>query len=197
MLRKDSSIVKSLSVLFAGTALALLCWGSVSAQVAGPGWHNVKANPVTPTEAQAYYSKIQSVLKQQSATQQLQGPIAMPMAVAHQTNEIIELARALKYDPKLIYEYIHNHMDYVPYFGLLKGPTRTLLDRSGNDFDQASLMIELLRASGHTAQYAYGVMNIPNSSVDNKDLQHWTGVETGLLSLFLANVGMPQTANGS
>ena len=197
MLRKDSSIVKSLSVLFAGTALALLCWGSVSAQVAGPGWHNVKANPVTPTEAQAYYSKIQSVLKQQSATQQLQGPIAMPMAVAHQTNEIIELARALKYDPKLIYEYIHNHMDYVPYFGLLKGPTRTLLDRSGNDFDQASLMIELLRASGHTAQYAYGVMNIPNSSVDNKDLQHWTGVETGLLSLLFANGGMPHTANGS
>ncbi|WP_321413454.1 transglutaminase-like domain-containing protein [uncultured Desulfobacter sp.] len=77
------------------------------------------------------------------------------------TSEIVELARDLNHDPKLIYEYVRNHVDYVPYFGSLKGAAMTYFDGAGNDFDQASLMIALLRKSGYQAQYVYGRMLSP------------------------------------
>ena len=114
------------------------------------------------------------------------------------TDEIAALARALQHDPKLIYEYVCNHIDYVPYFGSLKGATLTLLELSGNDFDQASLMIALLRASGFTAQYVYGQMTIPSYNAgDNYDLQHWLGVDANysVISRVLASGGIPATVS--
>ncbi len=75
------------------------------------------------------------------------------------TPEIQELARGLQYDPLRIFDFVHNSIEYVPYAGALKGATRTLMDRSGNDCDQSSLLVALLRASGYTAQYVIGVMS--------------------------------------
>lgn len=113
------------------------------------------------------------------------------------TPEIKALARALKYDPHLIYEYMHNNIDYVPYFGSLKGANLTYLDGSGNDFDQASLMIALLRESGYTAQFYYGL-------VQHKleDIANWLGVDHNMEFVFtmLRNGGIPvlglDTING-
>ncbi len=36
-------------------------------------------------------------------------------------NEIVELARALDWNPDLIYEYIHNNIQAIPVYGSLKG----------------------------------------------------------------------------
>jgi transglutaminase-like putative cysteine protease len=89
------------------------------------------------------------------------------IASDYSSPEIQELARALRKDPKLIYDYVHNHIDYVPYFGSRKGATLTYLDGNGNDFDQASLMIALLKASDFSAQYIYGTMTIPGNQIAN------------------------------
>lgn len=108
------------------------------------------------------------------------------------TPEITALARSLKNNPTLIYQYVRNNVDYVPYYGSLKGATLTYLDGSGNDFDQASLMISLLRASGYTAQYVYDTMTIPASGdVNQKDMQHWLGVDANntVISTVLSNGG--------
>jgi transglutaminase-like putative cysteine protease len=67
----------------------------------------------------------------------------------------------LENDPRRIYQFVRNHFTYVPYYGALKGPYLTLKERSGNDFDQAALLVELLRAAGYTANYQYGNMSIP------------------------------------
>ena len=118
------------------------------------------------------------------------------VAAESATPELIELAGALRHDPKQIFEYVHNHIDYAPYFGSLKGATLTYLDGSGNDFDQASLTIALLRASGYTAQYVYGRMSIPDhGTADNKDMQHWLGVDadSSTVSQVLGNGGIPAT----
>ena len=104
------------------------------------------------------------------------------------TIEIKSLARALQHDPKLIYEFVHNHIDYVPYYGSLKGATLTLLERSGNDFDQSSLMIALLRESGFDAEYRIGGMRIPNfGDVNGYDMASWLGVnsDTNIIKFFL------------
>ena len=63
-------------------------------------------------------------------------------------DRIMELARGLDRDPEKCYWYVRNNIAYAPYDGILKGPERTLLDREGNELDQAFLLLALLRASG-------------------------------------------------
>jgi RHS repeat-associated protein len=95
------------------------------------------------------------------------------------TPEIQSLANSLNNDPQLIYEYVLNNIDYVPYLGSLKGATLTYLDRSGNDYDQASLLIALLQAAGQTtATFASGQVNYPIfNGPNNYDMQHWLGFD--------------------
>ena len=156
--------------IFFGLAagIVLIQCSVARAEIAGPGWMIDAAPIVSSQEAEQYYS-------QQAQDLQVEQNFSfMGMEISSSTeitNEISELARALQNDPKLIYDYVHNHIDYVPYFGALKGAGLTLLDRSGNDFDQASLMIALLRESGYSAEYVYGEMNIPGAQVSN-----WLGV---------------------
>ncbi len=157
---------------------------------AGPGWIDTQGTLVSPEDADAYYQSI-SMFKALSDT---------PASATAATPEITALARALKNDPRLIYEYVRNNVDYVPYFGSLKGATLTYLDGSGNDSDQASLMIALFRASNITAQYVYGKMTIPAyGDANQKDMQHWLGVDANntVISNVLSNGGIPGSQSGS
>ena len=64
--------------------------------------------------------------------------------------EIQELARGLHYDPNVMYKFVHDHIHFTPTWGEVKGPYMTWLDRSGNAWDQSSLMIALLtNANNH------------------------------------------------
>lgn len=62
---------------------------------------------------------------------------------------IQELARGLDRNWERCFDFVRNHIFYTPYPGIMKGPERTLLDREGNDADQAFLLCALLRASGY------------------------------------------------
>ena len=90
-----------------------------------------------------------------------------------QPPEIVELARALKHDPDLIYEYVLNNIETLPQFGSLKGPLGTLLDGKGTSHDQAELMIALLRQSGFEAYFVYGRIKIKADELTN-----WLGWTT-------------------
>ena len=167
--------------------LLIFSTGVVQAEIAGPGWFMGNAAPVSHEEAQGYFlaqpvSRLQPI--------QTYGLAAAPMSATTTSPETSELARALQYDPARIYDYVHNHIDYVPYYGSLKGATLTYLDGSGNDFDQASLMISLLRASGYTAQYVYGTMTIPGDQMAN-----WLGVDQNynVIGNVVASGGIPVT----
>ncbi|MBT8368723.1 MAG: transglutaminase-like domain-containing protein, partial [Deltaproteobacteria bacterium] len=106
------------------------------------------------------------------------------------TPEIKELARGLKNDPDLIYQYVHDHIEYTPIFGSLKGATATLLDEKGNDFDQSSLMIALLREAGYTANFVYGIIRLNPEQITN-----WLGLNDNprIVSKFFALAGIPAT----
>ena len=88
--------------------------------------------------------------------------------------EIVELARALKGDPDLIYEYVYNNIRTLPIHGSLKGALGALLDQQGTSFDQAELMVLLLRQSGYTANFAIGSVHLPATEAAN-----WLGTDTG------------------
>lgn len=96
------------------------------------------------------------------------------------TPEIQALARGLENDPERIFNYVRDQIRYVHYFGSKKGAQLTLLERSGNDFDQCSLLVALLRAAGHTASYRFGTVYMPyeiNSGIYyHQDFKHWQGL---------------------
>jgi len=92
-------------------------------------------------------------------------PLAAPMAMSGSTAgneadlitpEIQALAEGLRNDPVKIFEYVRNYIDYECYYGCKKGAHLTLMEGSGNDFDQSALLVSLLRAAGHSASYEYG-----------------------------------------
>jgi RHS repeat-associated protein len=107
------------------------------------------------------------------------------------TPEIVALAANLQNNPAHIYDYVRNNISYVHYFGSKKGSLLTLLEGSGNDFDQCALLVALLRAASTnagsafpngTATYAFGMMDIPYQATGtNADLAHWLGFNAPLL----------------
>ncbi len=106
------------------------------------------------------------------------------------TDTIKAKAQELGYNPVKIYNWIRNNIDYQPYYGSFKGAAQTLAEGAGNDFDQASLLIALLRASNIYSKYAYGTVEIPIERVMN-----WVGGVTDpkAAGMILSTMGIPAT----
>lgn len=79
-------------------------------------------------------------------------------------------AAALHNDPVQIYNWVHDNIEYIPSYGSIQGSDMTLQTLKGNDFDQASLLIALLRASGIPSRYVYGTIQVPIAQIEN-----WVG----------------------
>jgi hypothetical protein len=78
---------------------------------------------------------------------------------------------------------------------LRQGALGTLLDGRGNDFDQAALLVALLRQAGYTASYVYGQIRLSPTQLTN-----WLGVDTSnpcTVSTLLGHGGIPVTLNVS
>lgn len=106
--------------------------------------------------------------------------------------EIRALAAGLKNDPDLIYEYVRNSVETEFIFGSNKGPLGVIINKSGSAFDQAYLMVELLRQAGYaTARYKFGTI-----SLSGDQFYDWTGVRQAKAACaFLAAGGVPATIN--
>jgi len=83
------------------------------------------------------------------------------------SNAITTKAKELEHDYIKIYDFVHNEIDTEWYVGASKGAEGTLLQKSGNDIDQASLLIALFRASGLAARYVHGVVELPVEKVNS------------------------------
>lgn len=143
--------------------------GSVTAL---PGLTRVVLPPVTPEEsAQAIRSvRLPANLNPHLAPAVPRGRKALAPALPP---SIVELARALKNDPDLIYEFVRNNIDYYPIWGTQKGALGALLDSQGTAFDQAALMVALLRQAGHTASFVLGRIALTGA-----DVGAWLGIDT-------------------
>ncbi len=102
------------------------------------------------------------------------------------TPEVQNIVATYRADPLQLYLYVKNGYDFTPYLGSQKGSRGTELEFAGNDYDQASLLIALLRDAGIPARYVFGSMKIPLSNalnwlrVDNVtaalDMLQWQGI---------------------
>jgi RHS repeat-associated protein len=101
-----------------------------------------------------------------------------PLIAETITPEIQSLARGLGNDPVRIFNYVHDNIRFVLYFGSKKGAELTLLEKSGNDFDQCALLVALLRAAGYSPDYGFGLVKVPYDATDgtHNDLRHWLGL---------------------
>src|SRR5260221_512378 len=166
--------------------LGLLTTTSVcQGQITDPGWFP-RRNPLP-----AQQSHQQAAALAQGAPP-APHPLALPMGAVFVpatpvaeviTPQIQALADGLQDDPMRIFDYVHDHIKFVLYFGSKKGAQLTLLEKSGNDFDQSALLVALLRAAGYTnapgsdhgVGYQFGWMAIPydDPSGYGYDLHHW------------------------
>lgn len=112
-------------------------------------------------------------------------------ALASSITELAELARALKHDPDLIFEFVYNEIDYIPKFGFAKGGYGALVDRSGTAFDQSDLMVQLLRESGFQADYVLGDIRLTATQWAN--LLGLNSTDLQIASTMLANGGVPNS----
>ncbi len=102
------------------------------------------------------------------------------------TQEIKDLADSLK-TPVKIYEYVRNNIDFEPYYGSRKGAAGTLNQMTGNDYDQASLLIAMLRYKSIPSRYVKGTVEVPIEKV--KSL---TGAQTPEAAVkVLGSLGIP------
>ena len=196
--------------MFAGlvglSAAALFALNSLHAQVAAPTETAAPAVPsvrilkgalVSPTTAAAYYTSTAATdgLCRDFGPSGLKAQLAdiCPSSGRPREPEIKELARALRNDPDLIYEYVRNRIDTEFLFGAHKGALGVVIDASGTPFDQAKLLVELLREAGYAASYRYGTVTL-----DNASFTAWTGLSQAKAACeFLATSGVPATINGA
>lgn len=110
---------------------------------------------------------------------------------AQGADSIIEQARALKSNVDLIYQFVAENIQFLPTYGLQKGGAGTLSDGFGNSFDQADLMVKLLRQAGYAANYLFGEIEL-----DATQLANWLGTDSANIwssSNLLANGAIPNS----
>jgi len=88
----------------------------------------------------------------------LQAPLSAP---------VLAKARDLDYDPVTIFNFVKSAVSLEWYYGSMKGAEETLRQMAGNDTDQASLLVALLRASSVPTRYIRGVVEIPVETVED------------------------------
>jgi hypothetical protein len=88
------------------------------------------------------------------------------------TADIIALADSLNRSPVEFYNFVRDNFEFEAYLGSRKGSQQTLDHRRGNDYDQASLLIAMLRVSGIPARYATGTVEMPIDGATN-----WLGID--------------------
>ena len=170
------------AVTVAWVGLATAQTGVASAP---PGWHRLELRPIAPTQADAAVRAwrrpagliTQALPDKPTSTPRSTSPTlisrvsgdAAPVGPA----SIPELARALKNDPDLIYEYVRNNIEYYPVWGVHKGTLGTVLDNQGTALDQAPPMVTLMRQAGITASVVKGEIDLTPSMVSD-----WTGIDS-------------------
>lgn len=152
-----------------------------------PGRLNVRFPLRDPDEVG---EEIRRLLQETDAT--LETPV-LTQIVPLITAEIEALSTGLEDDPLAIYDYVHNHVDYIPSWGLLKNPRETLLAGAGNAFDQAALLAALLNAAGFETRYVWGNIRVSKAAAMN-----WMGAtDPDVVGYVFADGGIPTTDEGT
>lgn len=175
-----------------------------SSHVAGndiaPGLANLDVPPISPEQAEqqivaAAQSTTRDGFARDTTVTPLQPEESAP-AIGLVTS-LADMARALKYDPDLIYEHILNNIDFLPIYGIKKGALGALIDGRGTAADQAELLVRLLEISAaHNPAIANPRVIQGLVDLDQARMRRYAGV-TGLSNCDMASFALRiMTAGG-
>lgn len=169
-----------------------------------PGTVSVDLGPVTTEESEQYIQSRQLPADLNAPAAGLGSQVANAPQMAagfgggaapEAPASIAVLARALKNNPDLIYQYVRNNIEYYPGWGLQKGALGAIIENQGTAFDQASLMVSLLRQAGYTAHFVKGRVGLTAAQV-----REWLGLPTtdacAVASVFSMG-GVPTALSGT
>ena len=154
---------RSFGALLLAAVGLMACSTHATADIPLPAARMQVTQPVPPAEAARMLGERRAPAA--GAASLAADTVATASAAEAPDPRILELARALGHDPDRIYQYVHDRIAFEPTYGLQKGALGTLLDQRGNAFDQAALMVALLRASGMDARYLHGELRLDPQSV--------------------------------
>jgi RHS repeat-associated protein len=148
--------------------------------------------PYVPTAADSSNASSQSsaspaaIPKPSLALQSAGAQSAGCASASSQPAPLVALASALKCDADLIFEYIYNNIEFEPLYGSNKGALGALLDRRGDDADQATLFVTLLNIAGYS-QTGYAAVSY---SLNGAQISSWLGVKNDAVAIAnLLNAG--------
>ena len=155
----------------------LVSWAQDDPEFTEPGWFRPSEKLALEAQVKEWSAELeQDGNGEPGGGGEILSLVSPPEIAEAITPEIQALARGLENDPKKIFDFVHDRIRYVHYFGSKKGAQLTLLERSGNDFDQSALLVALLRAAGHTASYRFGTVIMAYEQLDERDFKHWVAL---------------------
>jgi RHS repeat-associated protein len=160
---------------------------SADAQTSAVGNPQVGISSTAPTPISPPVYSASTTSPSLSATtvkpQFAQAGAAACVSGSSQPAPLVTLVVALKCDPDLIFEYVYNNIELEPRYGSNKGPLGTLLDRRGDDADQAILIVTMWNIAGFS-QTGYDIVSYV---VSGAQLANWFGVQNDANANILNN----------
>lgn len=195
-------------ICLAGLVVFSMFMASGTSYAEPPAVKFEKGTLISPSAANSYYGS--STTHTKRLCQLL--PDSEFCDAGYRAVHIKELARTLGKDrltnteyTQNVYEYVYMNIETEFRYGLSKGGFGALLDQSGTPFDQANLMVELLREAGVSASYKAGTITLSSNQ-----FSRWSGFYTTLnestqattvlksaACQFLADGGIPASCSGS
>lgn len=118
----------------------------------------------------------------------------LPAGEVQFTEGVLRQAQSMGYRYVELFDFVRSNVRTEWSAGSTQSPDRTLRRLAGNDVEQASLLIALLRASGAPARYVLGVVEVPVA-----DLAQQIGVPENQLGRALTAAGIanrPRVSGG-
>lgn len=117
----------------------------------------------TPRLKKEQFSELQPAAARTAVAPLASPPLAEYLAQTVEiqfTPGIVDLAEQLNREPLKIFNYVRNEIHFVPTQGSIQGAEACRLSKECNAYDQASLLIALLRVSDIPARYVVGTVEL-------------------------------------
>lgn len=92
-------------------------------------------------------------------------------------------------DSRALFTWVRDNTLWIPYRGILRGPTGVLMDRQGNSLDRALLLATLLKNAGHAVRLAHAELS------DSQALAMLTGTNSTPTSHFRSEAPPPSVSS--